>query len=93
MVEAVANAGGMGCLPLGGWSPEKTLDLIREKKSKTNRPFAVNLFAHSLATKVSVDDIEKMETYLETLHKGYNLPFDRKPNSSYRFYNHLCRFS
>ncbi|KQN36273.1 hypothetical protein ASE92_09135 [Pedobacter sp. Leaf41] len=89
MVAAVANAGGLGCLPLGGLSPEKTLDLIRETKSKTHRPFAVNLFAHSLAAKVSVDDIEKMENYLETLHKGYNLPFERKPISSYRFYNHL----
>jgi len=89
MVAAVANAGGLGCLPLGGLSPEKTQALIRATKGKTSRPFAVNLFAHSLAGEISEEDLQKMETYLEKLHKKHNVPFERKPISAYRFYNHL----
>ena len=89
MVAAVANAGGLGCLPLGGLSPEKSLALIRETKAITSKPFAVNLFAHSLVAEVSDEDIQKMENYLEALHKKHNLPFERKPISTCRFYNHL----
>ena len=89
MVAAVANAGGLGSLPLGGLSPEKTLALIKETKARTSKPFAVNLFAHSLTSEVREEDIQKMENYLEVLHKRYNLPFECKPISSYRFYNHL----
>ncbi|KEQ29367.1 hypothetical protein N180_07415 [Pedobacter antarcticus 4BY] len=88
MVAAVANAGGLGCLPLGGLSPEKSLALVKETKAKTSKPFAVNLFAHSLTSEVSEEDIKIMENYLEALHKKYNLPFEHKPISSYRFYNH-----
>jgi nitronate monooxygenase len=89
MVAAVANAGGLGCLPLGGLSPEKTLALVRETKARTGKPFAVNLFAHSLAAKVSEEHIRKMENYMEALHKKHKLPFERKATSAYRFYNHL----
>lgn len=89
MVAAVANAGGLGCLPLGGLSPEKTLDLVMETKAGTNKPFAVNLFAHSLAADINEDDLQKMETYLEKFYKKHNVPFERKPISAYQFYNHL----
>lgn len=89
MVAAVADSGGLGCLPLGGLSPEKTLALVKETKAKTSRHFAVNLFAHSLDAEVNEGQIQKMEAYLEALHKRHNLPFERKPISSYRFYNHL----
>lgn len=89
MTAAVANAGGLGCLPLGGLSPEKSLSLIRETKAKTSKPFAVNLFAHSLAGEVSEEHLQNMEQYLEQLHRQYNLKFERRPLSAYRFYNHL----
>lgn len=46
MVAAVANKGGLGSLPIGGLSPEKANELIRATKSKTGKPFSVNLFAH-----------------------------------------------
>jgi nitronate monooxygenase len=48
MVAAVSNEGGLGSLPVGLQSPEKTLELIRITKSLTTNPFAVNLFAHEL---------------------------------------------
>lgn len=89
MVAAVANAGGLGSLPVGGLSPEKTSALIRETKGKTNKPFAVNLFAHELKQAIVEDDIRKMEDFLEPLYTQYGLPFERKGLSDFRFYNHL----
>lgn len=47
MVAAVSNAGGLGSLPVGGLSADQTRTLIRAVKEQTNKPFAVNLFAHS----------------------------------------------
>ncbi|WP_134091282.1 nitronate monooxygenase family protein [Olivibacter sp. XZL3] len=89
MVAAVANAGGLGSLPLGGLSPEKALALIKETKAGTDRPFAVNLFAHALISEVNEEHIQKMEDYLEQIHRRHHLPFERKAISDYRFYNHL----
>lgn len=48
MVAAISNAGGLGSLPVGGLSPDQTLALIKEVKALTNKPFAVNLFAHTI---------------------------------------------
>lgn len=48
MVAAIANEGGLGSLPVGGLSPEKTRELIKTTKSLTGKAFAVNLFVHEL---------------------------------------------
>jgi nitronate monooxygenase len=89
MAAAVSNAGGLGSLPIGGLSPDKSLALIRETKAQTNKPFAVNLFAHKLESNIRQEEVQLMEEYLEKLHQQYSLPFVRKPLSDYRFYNHL----
>jgi nitronate monooxygenase len=89
MAAAVSNAGGLGSLPIGGLPAEKSSALIRETKARTDKPFAVNLFAHKLESNVSDKEIEMMEQYLEKLHQQYNLPFQRKPIADYKFYNHL----
>jgi nitronate monooxygenase len=44
MVAAVCNEGGLGSLPVGGLTPEATLQVIRKTKTLTDKPFAVNLF-------------------------------------------------
>jgi nitronate monooxygenase len=87
MVAAIANTGGLGSLPVGGLSPEKTASLIKETKSKTNRPFAVNVFAHDL-TAVDTDSFEKMQDFLERLHAQYHIPFERKKVTDLKFYTH-----
>ena len=46
MVAQISNCGGLGSLPVGGLSPEQTLVLIRKTKALTDKPFAINLFAH-----------------------------------------------
>lgn len=62
MVAAVSNGGGLGCLPIGGLSPEKALTLIRETKAISSKPFVVNLFAHSIAPEVPEEDLKKWKT-------------------------------
>ena len=87
MVAAIANAGGLGSLPVGGLSPEATVSLIRQTKSKTNIPFAVNLFAHEL-TEADHDSFEKMQDFIEGVHAQHQIPFNRKHITDLKFYNH-----
>ncbi len=54
MVAAVSEAGGLGSLPVGGLSADQCRELIRTVKALTNKPFAVNLFAHAIPS--TVDD-------------------------------------
>lgn len=87
MVAAIANAGGLGSLPVGGLSPETTASLIRETKSKTTKPFAVNLFAHELK-EVDKESFERMQDFLESIHTQYRIPFERKKVTDLTFYNY-----
>lgn len=43
LASAVSNAGGLGVLASGGWTPERLRENIRICRSMTGRPFAVNL--------------------------------------------------
>ncbi len=42
MVAAVCNAGGLGVLGAGSSPPEQTREMIREIRSRTNKPFGAN---------------------------------------------------
>ncbi|ANH83677.1 2-nitropropane dioxygenase [Niabella ginsenosidivorans] len=53
MVAAVAEAGGLGSLPLGGLSVEASRKLIRKTRQLTSKTFAVNFFANT------APDVEK----------------------------------
>ena len=74
MVAAVSNEGGLGSLPVGGLSPEITRELIQKTRALTNKPFAVNLFAHKVPT-YNDSELEPMRTLLMQLAKkrGYGL--------------------
>jgi nitronate monooxygenase len=87
MVAAVSNQGGLGSLPVGGLSPEATQQLIRQTKSLTDQPFAVNLFAHDIPA-YTEDDIAPMrQLLLQLAHKrGYTL--DAADLSEFRFYTY-----
>lgn len=88
MAAAVSNEGGLGSLPVGGLSPEVTKQLIRKTKNLTDKPFAVNLFAHEIPTYTKYD-LEPMRKLLLQLanKRGYNLAEDDLTNV--KFYNHL----
>jgi nitronate monooxygenase len=87
MVAAVANTGGLGSLPIGGLSPAKASELIRATKSKTGKPFSVNLFAHDTTIPADPDAIEHMLDLLETIYKDYAIPFSRPALTNFRFYS------
>ncbi len=63
MAAAVSNEGGLGSLPVGGLSPELTRQLIRKTKTLTNKPFAVNLFAHHVPAYTD-KEVEPMRQFL-----------------------------
>ena len=44
MVAAVAEAGGLGCIPLGYLTPAAIAQAIADVRARTSRPFACNLF-------------------------------------------------
>ena len=87
MAAAISNHGGLGSLPVGGLSPEATQQLIRKTKSLTDKPFAVNLFAHNVPA-YTEDDIEPMRQLLLQLatKRGYKL--DAADLSAFRFYTY-----
>lgn len=88
MVAAIANAGGLGSLPLGGLSPEKTQQLIQETKRKTEKRFSVNLFTHDTTTPVDSADLSRMQDFLEAVSGEYNISFTRRQASDFRFYRY-----
>ncbi|MBE9584541.1 nitronate monooxygenase [Mucilaginibacter sp. JRF] len=86
MVAAVSNAGALGSLPVGGLSPERTRELIRATKSLTNRPFAVNLFAHEPAPEINKAEIELMQDFLAGICAEYSIPYQRQDADAFKFY-------
>nr|WP_255534530.1 nitronate monooxygenase [Chryseolinea lacunae] len=72
MVAQLSNAGALGSLPVGGLSPDKTLALIRQTKTLTRKPFAVNLFANTLPTPRAAQ-ASQMREFLTTLARNHNL--------------------
>jgi nitronate monooxygenase len=84
MAAAVSNSGGLGSLAVGGLSPEKTAELIRETKQLTNRPFAVNLFANPIPENIDAARFNQMQNFLKDLLEKNNIPFERKEAISLR---------
>ncbi|MEI6947277.1 nitronate monooxygenase [Paraflavisolibacter sp. H34] len=87
MVAQIANAGGLGSLPVGGLSPDKTLELIRRTRERTDRPFAVNLFAHGIP-EPRQGEVQEMKSFLVRLCAQYGLPFAEKDFEPFRFYSY-----
>lgn len=87
MVAAVSNLGGLGSLPVGGLSPEKTLELIKKTKLLTDRPFAVNLFAHDIPA-IDIAYAEKMAGYLQRLGLDNHLEFAPTQIDALKFHSY-----
>ncbi len=67
LAAAVSNAGGLGSLGAGYWSPTQIREAIRDVKRRTDRPFAVNLFVPERAgAKATADEIAVMNAHLNT---------------------------
>lgn len=89
MVAAVCNAGALGSLPVGGLPVDKTAQLIQQTKQLTNKPFAVNLFAHDIPQTLDIKAIEAMQDLLEKFTDEHNIPFQKPSLSDLRF--HSCK--
>lgn len=88
MVAAISDQGGLGSLPLGGLSPDKTLSLIRRTKELTSKPFAVNLFTYDIPA-INVEQASVMQDFLERLCTAHHLTFEKQAIDDFRFYSYL----
>jgi nitronate monooxygenase len=87
MVAAICAEGGLGSLPVGGLSPDVTRKLIRAVKQLTNKPFAVNLFAHENAI-ADQDQLEAMRKFLLELCGKHGLHVEIPAHGAFIFHNY-----
>lgn len=88
MAAAVSNGGGLGSLPVGGLSPDATLQLIRKTKRLTPKPFAVNLFTHDIPVYTD-EELEPMRQLVLTIAAKRGYPLDAADLTYFTLYNHL----
>lgn len=85
MVAAVSNSGGLGSLPVGGLAPTRTLELIEQTKALTDKPFAINLFVHSIPANVDEQEIDTMQSFLKELCDVDGIPLETQSAQSLKF--------
>jgi nitronate monooxygenase len=88
MVAAISNAVGLGSLPVGGLPPDKTLSLIQETKSLTNKPFAVNLFANRYSSSINEASWNNMQQLIEQFAGRYELPYQKISMQPLQFFSY-----
>lgn len=87
MAAAIANAGGLGSLPVGGLAPDKTAELIRRTKALTGKPFAVNLFTYPIPQPVP-EQVTAMKAFLLQLCARHGLPFEEQDFGAFHFHSY-----
>ena len=87
MVAAVSNEGGLGSLPAGLLSPEATLDLIRKTKTLTDKPFAVNLFAHEVP-EIDIPSAETLQSKVSEIAHKYDINYEPVMIENIRYYSY-----
>ena len=87
MVAAISNQGGLGSLPVGSLSPDQTVELIRKTKALTQKPFGVNLFAHSIPAP-DRQQVQDMLQFLEKLCRDNHLPYQKPDLENLRFHSY-----
>lgn len=87
MVAEIAEAGGLGSLPIGGLSPEEAESLINQVKKLTAKPFSVNLFAHHIPD-ISEPEFYKMRDFIIAYVKQKGITLEKIPETNIRFYSY-----
>src|SRR5689334_5755324 len=87
MAAAVSNNGGLGSLAIGGLSPEVTLSLIRKTRSLTDKPFAVNFFAHNVPA-IDERSLGKMRVLLLSIAKKQKFNLKDSDLTGFKFYTY-----
>ena len=72
LAAAVCGAGGLGSVAGGYLSPDQLRDQVRQVRAKTERPFAVNLFAPDVVA-ASAEEIEAALDLLEPFRRELGL--------------------
>jgi len=80
LVAAVSGAGGMGFLGAAYLTPEQILEASREVRSRTDRPFGINLFAEVPAAPPV--DAGPMLELLRPIHAELGLPPPQRPDAA-----------
>jgi len=88
MAAAVSNAGGLGSLPVGGLSPERTRALIRATRALTDKPFAVNLFVHSIPPGPEPQVLQAMQQLLERTATAHGITIPAQGTAPFQFYTY-----
>ncbi|WPO90125.1 NAD(P)H-dependent flavin oxidoreductase [Chryseobacterium sp. HR92] len=75
MVAAAAKADCLGSLALGDLSADQSVELIRETKKLTDKPFAANIFVHQIpeVTDALKEKFVKAKQFLEQLARENNI--------------------
>jgi nitronate monooxygenase len=75
MVAAAAKADCLGSLALGDLSADQSVELIRETKKLTDKPFAANIFVHQIpeVTDALKEKFVKTKQFLEQLARENNI--------------------
>nr|WP_317132515.1 nitronate monooxygenase [Pseudobacter ginsenosidimutans] len=88
MVAAVSEAGGLGSLPVGGLSADQTRELVRAVKALTSKPFAVNLFAHSIPSSIDTAAFTAMQQFLTTFAAANDITYVPPVQEMLRFHTY-----
>lgn len=82
MAAAVSNAGGLGSIPLGALNADKARQALREVRSQTDAPIAVNLFVHP----TPVRDPDREAQFLAELRADFEAVGSRPPTELLEIY-------
>ena len=88
MVAAISESGGLGSLPVGGLSADQTRELIRAVKTLTNKPFAVNLFAHSIPSGIDAAAFTAMQQFLTSFAAANDITYMPPVQNMLRFHTY-----
>jgi len=73
-IREVAEAGGLGSLPLGYLSLAQAQTLMQKTTAETPLPFAVNVFAPSYPAHAHTQPTDKMLTHINHYRERMGLP-------------------
>lgn len=90
LVSAVSNAGGLGFVGAAYLSASQIMEVSKTIRSKTDRPFGINLFAPSAFSPFESSSWEKMLNHLKPYLAELDLPLPEAPkNITNSFYDQL----
>lgn len=90
LVSAVSNAGGLGFIGAAYLNPQQIMEASGVIRSKTNRPFGINLFAPAAFSSFEKSNGEQMLNYLKSYYSELELPVPDIPlNIKDSFYEQL----